>query len=334
MALFAVGLLMLRFVPEEPLYVGDGGGFAPSRPDLLVVFVRYTWWAIGGLTVFGLLGGWLLAGIMLRPLARITDVARRVHDGDLALRVTLHGRHDELTDLADAFDAMLEQVEHTIDEERRFAANASHELRTPHAIIRTIVEVAQADPGGRDMGVVLQRIGDTNNRAITSTEALLTLARIGRGTVPRTSTVDLAPLIAAAVEEESANALSRGIRSDVTLSNGVAMGERTLLTLLVSNLVRNAVTHNVDHGWVRISLTESSAVELVVENSGPLIAPAVVATLTQPFVRGTGRVRSTGDAGSGLGLAIVASVIRAHGGELRVAGRDDGGLKVCVTLPR
>ena len=145
------------------------------------MFVRYAWWAMGLLVVFGLVGGWLLAGVVLRPLDRITDAARRARDGDLDHRVALPGRRDELTDLADTLDAMLDRVEHTIDEERRFAANASHELRTPHAIIRTMVEVAQADPAGRDVDAVLERIGATNDRAIASTEALLTLARVGRG---------------------------------------------------------------------------------------------------------------------------------------------------------
>ena len=105
--------------------------------------------------LFGLVGGWLLAGVVLRPLDRITDAARRARDGDLDHRIALPGLRDELTDLADTFDAMLDRVEHTIDEERRFAANASHELRTPHAIIRTMVEVAQADPDGRDVDILL-----------------------------------------------------------------------------------------------------------------------------------------------------------------------------------
>ena len=193
-ALFAVGFLLLRFVPEGSLTV-DGGGFAPNRTNLVEVFVRYAWWAMGLLVVFGLVGGWLLAGVVLRPLDRITDAARQARDGHLDHRVSLPGSRDELTDLADTFDAMLDRVQHTIDEERRFAANASHELRTPHAIIRTMVEVAQADPDGRDVDVVLQRIGATNERAIASTEALLMLARVGRGGALEMSAVDLASVV-------------------------------------------------------------------------------------------------------------------------------------------
>ncbi|MCW3492514.1 sensor histidine kinase [Microbacterium sp. SSM24] len=331
-ALFAVGFLLLRFVPNGSLTV-DGGGWAPNRANLLEVFVRYAWWALALLLVIGLVGGWLLAGVVLRPLDRITDAARRVRDGRLDHRVALPGAGDELTDLADTLDAMLDRVEHTVEEERRFAANASHELRTPHAIIRTVVEVAQADPEGRDVDEVLRRIGATNERAIATTEALLALARVARGGALDASTVDLAVLVADAVEDERADASARGIRFTTSLDPASVTGERGLLERLVANLVHNAVVHNAAGGWVRVGVTAGARAELVVENGGPVLAPALAATLTEPFVRGAGRTRGTGD-GSGLGLAIVASIVRAHHGELALTAPPEGGLHVRVTLPR
>lgn len=331
-ALFAVGFLLLRFVPEGSLTV-DGGGWAPNRTNLLEVFVRYAWWALGLLLVFGLVGGWLLAGVVLRPLDRITEAARRVRDGRLEERVRLPGPGDELTDLADTFDAMLDRVEHTVEEERRFAANASHELRTPHAIIRTVVEVAQADPDGRDVDEVLRRIGATNERAIATTEALLALARVGRGGALDTSSVDLAAIVAQAIEDEQTDASARGIRISPSLDPAPVRGDRALLERLAANLVHNAVVHNVEDGWARVGVTAGPRVEVSVENGGPVLAPGVAATLTEPFVRGTGRTRGPGD-GAGLGLAIVASIVRAHRGELAVTARPDGGLHVRVTLPR
>jgi two-component system sensor histidine kinase VanS len=342
-ALFAVGFLLLRFVPEGAVYV-VGGGAAPNRTNLLEVFIRYTWWAIGGLLVFGLVGGWLLAGVMLRPLDRITDVARRARDGQLAQRVGLPGPRNELTELADTFDAMLDRVQHTIDEERRFAANASHELRTPHSIIRTMVEVAQADPEGRDVDVVLQRIGTTNDRAIALTEALLMLARVGRGSALETDSVDLAAVVAECVDDERADAEARGIRIDTALAPAVVTGNRALLAQLAANLVHNAVVHNSvgqdsavlnsAGGWVRVSVSASPAA-LVVANSGAVLDRSVVATLTEPFVRAAGRTRSgDGRDGAGLGLAIVASITRAHGGSLDLTALPEGGLQARVTLPR
>lgn len=330
-AIFVVGFLLLRFVPEGNLTL-PGGSWGPNRRDLLEVFVRYAGWAMGLLVVFGLVGGWVLAGILLRPLDRITAVARRARDGDLDQRVRLPGRRDELTDLADTFDAMLARVQRTIEEERRFAANASHELRTPHAIIRTMVEVAQADPDGRDVDVLLERIGRTNDRAIASTEALLTLARLQRGVVLERSPVDLAAVAGAAVAEVRADAAARGIRLETSLAPAVVSGDAVLLEQLAANLLQNAVLHNVDGGWVQVAV--SSPGELIVRNSGARLDPDVAATLIEPFVRGSGRARGAGDHdGSGLGLAIVASIVRAHDGFLSLAALPEGGLQVRVRLP-
>lgn len=333
-ALFAVGFLLLRFVPEGN--VSFPGGWAPNRSDLLEVFVRYASWAIALLIVFGLVGGWLLAGVVLRPLDRITDAAGRARDGRLDLRIDLPGRRDELTDLADTFDAMLDRVEHTIDEERRFAANASHELRTPHTIIRTMVEVAQADPDGRDVDVVLDRIASTNDRAIATTESLLALARIGRGGPLETETLDLASLVGSAVDDVRAEAAARGIRVDTSLIPAIVVGNRILIGQLAANLVRNAIVHNIDGGWVRVVvLTGPLSAELVVANSGARLDPTIAATLAEPFVRGSGRTHRAGEAdGAGLGLAIVASIVGAHAGTLDVAPLAEGGVQVRVTLPR
>ena len=245
----------------------------------------------------------------------------------------LPGSSDELTDLADTLDAMLDRIERTIDEERRFAANASHELRTPHAIIRTIVEVAQSDPSGRDIDAVLHRIGATNERAIASTEALLTLGRVGRGGRLEVAPVQLAEIVSNAVDDLRADAAARSIRIETSVPSTIVTGNRVLLAQLIANLVGNAITHNVDGGWIRISLVAPR--ELRIENSGPMLTPELAATLTEPFVRGHGRSRSVGDHdGAGLGLAIVSSIARAHSATLTVAALPAGGLQVSVDLPR
>lgn len=324
-ALFAVGLLLLRFVPDGNLQL-EGGGWAPNRSNLLDVFFKYAWWALGLLAVIGVAGGWLLAGWVLRPLERMTATARRASGGALDARIALPGGRDELTELADAFDTMLDRVEATIEEERRFAANASHELRTPHAIVRTMVEVAQADPEGRDVDVLLERIAATNDRAIATTEALLDLARAGRG--GDVEELDLADVVRDVVAETDAGELA----VECELAPAVARANPTLTRQLVSNLVRNAVVHNVPHGrvWITVAPSPLGGAELTVANTGRVIDPAITATLVEPFVRGAGRVRS---AGSGLGLAIAAAVVRAHGGRLDLTALTAGGLHVRVVLP-
>ena len=117
-----------------------------SHADLLRSFAPIAALVMAFLLVFGLAGGWLLAGRMLAPLSRITDATRMAADGSLSHRIRLPGRGDEFRELADSFDAMLARLEAHVAEQRRFAANASHELRTPLAITQTLLDVARNDP--------------------------------------------------------------------------------------------------------------------------------------------------------------------------------------------
>jgi two-component system sensor histidine kinase VanS len=328
-AMFAVGFLLLRYVPPGNLTIPNG--YVPNRNDMTAVYVKYVWWALTLLTILGVVGGWLLAGRMLRPLDRIADAARRVRDGDLGHRIALPGRRDELTDLADAFDDMVARVQHTVDEQRRFAANASHELRTPLAVIRTMLEVAQAAPEQQDMDALLRRIDEMNERSITLTEALLTLANVEQRPLERRE-VDLADIAADAID--TARTDGTRIQLDAELAPAMTTGDAALLTQLAVNLLGNAIVHNdPDGGFVRITTAPTpDGAELVVVNSGPRLDPATVATFTEPFVRGAGRTRG-GSGGVGLGLAIVASIVRAHGGRLELTARDEGGLRVRVVIP-
>lgn len=327
-AMFAVGFLLLRYVPDANLT--GGMGFIPNRSDLTKVYVKYVWWALAVLTALGVVGGWLLAGRMLRPLARIADAAQRVHDGDFSHRIALPGRRDELTDLADAFDEMVARVQATLDDQRRFAANASHELRTPLTIIRTMLEVARAAPEKQDTAALLERIDEMNERSITLTQALLTLAAVDQRPLLRRP-VDLADIAAEAID--LAVPIGNRIRIDAELDAAPTTGDAALLTQLAANLVGNALAYNVESGFVRVATsTSGGGAILTVENSGQRLDPMVVHTLTEPFVRGAGRTRST-TGGVGLGLAIVASIVRAHGGRLELAAREDGGLRVRAVIP-
>ena len=339
-ALFVVGLLMLRYVPTGVILERASGQWVPDRDDLIEVFVKYTWWALLALAVVGLVGGWLLAGRMLAPLTRITGVVRSADGGSLDRRISLPGRHDELTELADAFDGMLDRIQRTVDEERRFAANASHELRTPHAVIRTIVEVARADPDGRDVDEVLSRIAITNDRAIASTEALLDLARATRADLD-IGPVDLEALVGEIVSETDAVAAASG-RTPTTLPElhldlhpATALGSAPLIRQLVANLVSNAVRHNLASGG-SVDIATYSPPEgavLEVSNTGAVLRAELAATLTEPFVRAAGRVRQSGDDGVGLGLTIAAAIVRTHGGTMRLTAPSTGGLSVRVVLP-
>jgi two-component system, OmpR family, sensor histidine kinase VanS len=284
------------------------------------------------LLVFGLLGGWLLAGRMLAPLTRITDATRTAADGSLSHRIQLEGRSDEFRELADAFDGMLARLEAHVDEQRRFAANASHELRTPLAITQTLLDVARNDPH-RDNDELVDRLHAVNARAIGLTEALLLLSRADRRSFTREN-VDLSLVAEEATETLLPLAEKRGVTLETSGDVTRTLGSHALLLQLATNLVHNAIVHNVtDRGSVRVTTAvRSDKAVFTVENSGKTLAPDVAATLAEPFQRGSERAR-TDHAGVGLGLAIVKSITQAHEGTLTLSPRAEGGLRVTVELP-
>jgi two-component system, OmpR family, sensor histidine kinase VanS len=284
------------------------------------------------LLAFGLVGGWLLAGRMLAPLTRITDATRTAATGSLTHRIRLPGRSDEFRELADAFDAMLGRLEAHVAEQQRFAANASHELRTPLAITQTLLDVARNDQN-RDTDELVDRLQAVNRRAIELTEALLLLSRADRRSFTRTR-IDLSLLAEEAAETLLPLAEKHGVTIETSGDMTPTTGSHALLLQLSTNLVHNGIVHNLpDQGTVWITTSaHPSRVVLTVENTGEKLTPHTVATLDEPFQRGSERLR-TDHAGVGLGLAIVKSITQAHDGTLTVTARAGGGLCVTVELP-
>jgi two-component system, OmpR family, sensor histidine kinase VanS len=303
-----------------------------SHADLLRDFAPIAAVVMGFLLVFGLGGGWLLAGRMLAPLDRITDATRVAANGSLSHRIGLEGRRDEFRELADAFDTMLARLEAHVAEQQRFAANASHELRTPLAITQALLDVARNDPHS-DTAQLVERLHAVNARAIGLTEALLLLSRADERAFIREQ-VDLSLIAEEATETLLPLAEKRGLTIETSGDTTPAIGSHALLLQLSTNLVHNAIVHNLpERGtvWVTTSLQPRSAV-LTVENTGEQLTPQLVATLAEPFQRGSERTR-TDHAGVGLGLAIVKSITQAHDGTVTPTPRPDGGLRVTVRLP-
>jgi two-component system sensor histidine kinase VanS len=330
--LAAVWVVVLRYIPDGALYhMHPSWWFIVDRSDPLHGFGSIAAIVLAFLLVFGLLGGWLLAGRMLAPLTRITDATRIAATGSLSHRVQLEGRQDEFRELADSFDAMLARLEAHISEQQEFAANASHELRTPLAITQTLLDVARNDPS-RDTGELVERLHAVNTRAIDLTEALLVLSRADQQSFPREH-VDLSLIAEEATETLLPLAEERGLSVETSGDMTPTIGSHALLLQMSTNLVHNAIVHNLpEQGTVRVttSVHPRSAV-LTVENTGPKLTPQLVSTLAEPFLRGSERTR-TDHAGVGLGLAIVKSITQAHDGILTLTPRVAGGLRVTVQL--
>jgi two-component system sensor histidine kinase VanS len=253
-------------------------------------------------------------------------------NGSLSHRVELEGRQDEFRELADAFDAMLARLEAHVTEQRRFAANASHELRTPLAITQTLLDVARNDPNS-DTDELVDRLHAVNTRAIDLTEALLLLSSADQRSFIRED-VDLSLIAEEAAETLLPLAERGGLTIETSGELTPALGSHALLLQMTTNLVHNAIVHNVPRQgtvWVTTSVQANGA-KLSVENTGERLSPQLVATLAEPFLRGTKRIR-TDDAGVGLGLAIVKSITQAHDGTLTLTPRAGGGLRVTVQLP-
>jgi two-component system sensor histidine kinase VanS len=334
--LATVWVFLLRYVPDYQIIVERGrpglpGGYIPNRSDLQRAFAPRAAQAMAFLLIFGLVGGWFLAGRMLAPLSRITRATRVAATGSLSHRIALEGGKDEFRELADAFDTMLARLEAHVAEQKRFAANASHELRTPLAVTQTLLDVARNDPD-RDNGELVERLRAVNSRAVDLTEALLLLSRVDQRTFVR-EPVDLSLIADEATETLLPLAEKRGVTIETCGDIAEAFGSYPLLLQLATNLVHNAIVHNrPDHGNVWVTANNlADRVELTVENTGETLTPQLVATLVEPFQRGTGRISD--HAGVGLGLAIVKSIAEAHDGTLTLNARTGGGLRVSVQLP-
>ncbi|MEV4517877.1 HAMP domain-containing sensor histidine kinase [Dactylosporangium sp. NPDC049525] len=290
------------------------------------------------LVVVGAVVAWLLAGRMLRPLQALNRAAKRAGNGSFDHRVGLQGPHDELQDLSDTFDDMLTRLDQSFAASNRFAANASHELRTPLAATQTMLEVALADPDADvdELRAVARRVLETNRRNIQTVDALLDLTEINHHE-PSDEPVTLASVARDALRDGRAEIESRCIIVETDLDeNATTRGDSVLLHQAIRNLVSNATRHNINGGQIQVSVSQLPRhTRFRIENTGARVPAELVASLTEPFVRGAGRTTSNTESvrGHGLGLAIVTSVTRAHHGELHLTPRHDGGLIAELNLP-
>jgi two-component system, OmpR family, sensor histidine kinase VanS len=287
--------------------------------------------ALAIMTAVSIALGWLVAGRVLQPLRAMTATTRQISERNLNERLALQGPPDELKDLADTIDGLLARLEAHVAEQQRFAANASHELRTPLAITQTLLDAARKDPNRND-GDLVHRLHEVNTRAIDLTEALLLLSRADQRSFTQEQ-VDLSLMAEEATETLLPLAESRGVTIETSGETTITTGSHALLLQLTTNLVQNAIVHNLpERGTVRVTTSaHANSVELTVENTGEQLTPQAVSALVEPFLRGTERIR-TGHAGVGLGLAIVKSITQAHDGTLTLTPRAAGGLGVTVQL--
>jgi signal transduction histidine kinase len=324
---------------KEAAQVAQGIADATVQDERAQTLSHLLFYSLGGLALMAVISaalGWLMAGRVLRPVHAITAAARRASQANLSERIGLTGPEDELKELADTFDAMLARLESAFASQRRFVANASHELRTPLTVMRTAIDVTLAKPQRTpdQLEAMAVDVRHAVEQAETLIEALLTLARSDRGLGPR-GTFDMAVLAEDALDVAMPAAEARGLDVRSELQPGSAVGDNVLAERLVTNLIGNAVRHNVPDGWIRVATGCGDGVAFIsVANSGPVVPESAVSSLFEPFYR-LAQGSGTGESeGAGLGLSIAQSVVAAHGGHVSARPVPGGGLAVMAVLPR
>jgi signal transduction histidine kinase len=301
-----------------------------QRAAQLNALLTKSGFALGIMALISVGLGWLMAGRALRPVRTMSARARGITERNLHERLALEGPNDELKELGDTVDGLLGRLEGAFESQRRFVANASHELRTPITLSRTLVEVALADPNPsvRSLHDTCRRVlaaGEQQERLIA---ALLTLARSQRG-LDRREQLDLGAIAGTVLLD----ARPGSVKLESELGEAPATGDPALIERLTANLIDNALEYNESHGWVR---TWTGVLDgqptLEVTNTGRVVPADQLDTLVEPFRRLCGE-RSNGNRGLGLGLSIVEAIATAHGAELRTVARAGGGLQVRVTFP-
>jgi signal transduction histidine kinase len=296
---------------------------------------RYSFMALGMLFAGSLVVGWFAAGIVLRPIERITRVAREIQATDLSRRINLRGPNDELRRLADTFDAMLARLDAAFESQRRFIQEASHELRNPLAVIRTNVEVAMADPDASkedftELGAV---VGRTAERMSTLVDDLLSYARRGEP-ANRAGLIDVAPIVVETAAEFRVSAEAQNVRIDYVTTPGLWVhGDGTQFRQALANLVGNAIRHAPAGSSIRVAAgLQDSWVWMAVEDRGPGISAEDQERVWQRFWRGDKR-RAREEGRSGLGLSIVKSIVERHGGRVQLLSELGKGATFILWFP-
>jgi signal transduction histidine kinase len=278
--------------------------------------------------------GWMVAGRVLRPVRTMIQTTREISETNLHRRLAVAGPPDELRTLADTIDGLLSRLEGAFDSQRRFVANASHELRTPLATSRALLEMVTSDPAATasDFRQAANHALEESARQEELIDALLSFAQGQQGLGAR-EPVRLDEITAAVIDDLAPEACSRGVTVERELARATAGGDPRLIERLVSNLVANAVRHNVSGGTVQVAVGDrGTGATLRVGNTGPLVPPDQIGRMLAPFGRLDGERIGHGE-GFGLGLSIVTAIAEAHGATLTLTPRDAGGLDVEVRFP-
>jgi signal transduction histidine kinase len=278
--------------------------------------------------------GWLVAGRALRPLRRITASARNITARNLHERLALGGPADELKELGDTIDGLLGRLERSFQAQRQFVANASHELLTPLTLEQALLEAALSDPAAKPESWrdTCEKVLAASRHQARLIDALLALARSDAG-LDRHCPARLDHIAAQVLNSRRAGAQARRLNMVTSLAPAPTSGDPRLIERLVTNLIDNALRHNVGHGVVEVTTSTAGRRAVIsVANTGPLVPAGDITRLFQPFQR-RAPDRTGSDEGLGLGLSIVHAIATAHDAQIEAGPGLQGGLTVVIGFP-
>jgi signal transduction histidine kinase len=291
--------------------------------------------ALAAMTVLSAALGWLVAGRVLRPVRAMTEATQAISESNLHRRLAVAGPPDELRTLGDTINGLLRRLEGAFDAQRLFVANASHELRTPLTASRALLEMVLSDPTATvaEFRTATREALEESDRQEQLIDALLALAQGQRG-LDRREPVRLDEIAEDVLADASAEAAASGVDCHRMLAPATVCGDARLIERLVSNLVLNAIHHNVRGGELELTVTDrDGAPRLSISNSGPIVPVGELERLLTPFQRLTPDRVGDGQ-GFGLGLSIVSAIADAHTASLELTACAEGGLVVEVRFPR
>lgn len=309
---------------------------AGQRLDTLNAAVRDLGLTITGVGVlvlgFSLLGGFVLVGRALAPVARISETAGAMIGGDLEARIPVKGTASELEQVARALNEAFDRMRLAADHQRQFTADASHELRTPLATLRAEFDWALSRPRqAEEYRASIEKGRKAVERMTDLADRLLALARPGSGRDLERTPLDLGGVVESAIDLLSPLAAAHGVVIEATAQPAPVVGVRSLLIDALCNLLKNAIEYNRAGGRVAIRVgTEGVWVVATVRDTGVGIAAADLPRIFERFYRAD-RSRTRG--GAGLGLAIVRSIVEEHGGTVTCTSEPGVGTEFVVRLP-
>jgi len=322
---------LYHFTPPGEV-VAAGHSLAPELKEL-----RKTAWTLGavggGILLLGLAGGWWLASRAIRPIRGISDTAAKISAGDLSQRIDAADRESELGELASVLNSTFARLEAAFAQQKQFASDAAHELRTPISVLLTQTQSAlNRERSGEEYRQSLQACQRAAQRMRRLIESLLELARLDAGQEKmKQSRFSLSDLIQERVHEILPLAEQRGIKIDCDLPEVECSGDSERLGQVITNLLTNAVHYNRDEGKIMLDLTAQNGTVVVgIADTGEGIPADELPNLFKRFYRAD---KSRTDGRSGLGLAISKAIVEAHGGSIAVMSEWEKGTRFEIKLP-